>query len=379
MISRLLENILIDKFKKKKVIIILGARQTGKTTLIKKISRQSKEKVLFLNADLPLVRQQLENPSVNELKQIFGEAKLVFIDEAQRVKNVGITLKIIADEIPEIQLVVTGSSAFDLSNNINEPLTGRKLEYRLYPISWKELIQYAGYLDSLSQLKQRIVFGMYPDVLNNLGSEKEILYNLTESYLYKDIIIFQQLRKPEFVQKLLQALAHQIGSEVSYNELSNLLQIDRKTVISYIDLLEKAYVIFRLSAFSRNLRNELSSKIKIYFYDTGIRNALISDFRPFDTRMDKGALWENFLVSERLKANHYSRRYSNCYFWKTHQKQEIDFVEEADGMLNAYEFKWSPGNKAKIPKTFTSAYPEATFEIITSDNFHQFLINETSM
>ena len=376
MIKRLLEEIILNKLNRQKAIVILGARQTGKTTLIKKILAGKEDNSLFLNSDLTLVQQQLHNPSVNELKQIFGKAELIFIDEAQRIKNIGLTLKIIVDEIPEVQLIVTGSSAFELSNNVNEPLTGRKLEYRLFPVSWKELVNHVGYLESLSQLEQRILFGMYPDVLNNLGSEKEILYNITESYLYKDILIFQQIRKPEFIQKLLQALARQVGNEVSYNELSNLLQIDRKTVISYIDLLEKAYVIFRLASFSRNLRNELSSKIKIYFYDTGIRNALISDFRPLDLRTDKGALWENFLISERLKSNHYNRKFVNSYFWKTHQQQEIDYVEDEDGELSAFEFKWNPSSRAKIPKTFLKTYKNKNAEIITSENFNSFLTNE---
>lgn len=372
MIERLLENIIKEKIGRK-AIIILGARQTGKTTLIKKILKESKNHAILLNADLPTVQQQLQNPSVSGLKQIFGLAKLVFIDEAQRISNIGITLKIIIDELEDIQLVVTGSSALELSNSINEPLTGRKLEYRLFPISWQELINYSGYLDALSQLEQRIIFGMYPDVINNMGNEREILANLSESYLYKDIIAFQQVRKPEFVQKLLQALAFQIGKEVSYNELATLLQIDRKTIINYIDLLEKSFIIFRLPAFSRNLRNELTSKIKIYFNDTGVRNALIEDFRPLGLRPDKGELWENFLISERLKANHYGRRFVKTYFWKTHQKQEIDFIEESDGQIKAFEFKWKEKANMRFPLTFNEAYKDATMQFISTENFNQFI------
>ena len=372
MIERLLENIIKEKIGRK-AIIILGARQTGKTTLIKKILKESKNHAILLNADLPTVQQQLQNPSVSGLKQIFGLAKLVFIDEAQRISNIGITLKIIIDELEDIQLVVTGSSALELSNSINEPLTGRKLEYRLFPISWQELISYSGYLDALSQLEQRIIFGMYPDVINNMGNEREILANLSESYLYKDIIAFQQVRKPEFVQKLLQALAFQTGKEVSYNELATLLQIDRKTIINYIDLLEKSFIIFRLPAFSRNLRNELTSKIKIYFNDTGVRNALIEDFRPLGLRPDKGELWENFLISERLKTNHYGRRFVKTYFWKTHQKQEIDFIEESDGQIKAFEFKWKEKANMRFPLTFNEAYKDATMQFISTENFNQFI------
>jgi hypothetical protein len=372
MIERLLENIIKEKIGRK-AVIILGARQTGKTTLIKKIVKESEVPTLVLNADLPIVQQQLQNPSISGLKQVFGSAKLVFIDEAQRITNIGVTLKIIIDELEEIQLVVTGSSALELSNNINEPLTGRKLEYMLFPISWQELLNHRGYLEALSQLEQRIIFGMYPDVINNTGNEREILLNLSQSYLYKDIIAFQQIRRPEFVQKLLQALAFQIGNEVSYNELSNLLQIDRKTIINYIDLLEKAFIIFRLSTFSRNLRNELTSKIKIYFFDTGVRNALIEDYRPLELRPDKGALWENFLISERLKSNHYGRRFVKTYFWKTHQKQEIDLIEESDGQIVAFEFKWKEKSNARFPVTFTDTYKDAITQFISTENFNQFL------
>ena len=373
MIKRKLENIFWQKIKKRKAILILGARQTGKTTLIKEIAGKSQIETLYLNADLPVVQQQLQKPGLNELKQLIGKAKLVFIDEAQRIQDIGITLKIIVDELPEIQLVVTGSSSFELTSYLNEPLTGRKYEYQLFPVSWEELVEHSNYMESLSQLNQRVIFGMYPDVINNLGEEKEILFNLAGSYLFKDIYTFQQIRKPEFLQKLLQALAFQVGSEVSYNELSSLLQIDRKTIIHYIDLLEKAFVIFRLPAFSRNLRNELSSKVKIYFYDNGIRNALINDFRAIDLRNDKGALWENFLISERLKTNHYALRRVNSYFWRTHQKNEIDYIEESDGKLEVFEFKWNPKPGYRIPKAFAEAYNVENVELISLKNFHQFL------
>ncbi|MDX9883090.1 MAG: ATP-binding protein [Prolixibacteraceae bacterium] len=376
MIERLLKKIIEEKIGKKKAIILLGARQTGKTTLVKKIQNNLSGQTLFLNADDPVVRQQFSEVSLENIKPVIGKAVNLIIDEAQRIRDIGITLKLIVDEMPDVQLIVTGSSSLELANIINEPLTGRKYEYWLYPISWQELVAHTNYVEALSQLEQRIVFGMYPDVIVQKGEEKETLINLTESYLYKDIIAFQQIRKPEFVHKLLQALAFQTGNEVSYNELSNLLQIDRKTVINYIDLLEKAFIIFRLPSFSRNLRNELSSKIKIYFYDTGIRNTLIGDFRPLNLRQDKGALWENFLVSERIKSNHYSRKYVNMYFWKTHQKQEIDLIEEADGQLCAFEFKWSKETNARIPGTFLNTYKNATTEIVTSANFNKFLTHE---
>lgn len=373
MIRRKLENIIEQRIGKGKAILILGARQTGKTTLIKEIAKKSQVETLYLNADLPVVQQQLQNPGIIELKQLIIKTKLVFIDEAQRIQNVGITLKIIVDELPEIQLIVTGSSTFELTSEVNEPLTGRKYEYLLFPVSWIEMVEHSNYLESVSQLNQRLIFGMYPDIIQNLGNEKEILFNLTESYLFKDIYTFRQIRKPEFLQKLLQALAFQVGSEVSYNELSNLLQIDRKTIIHYVDLLEKAFVIFRLPAFSRNFRKELSSKIKIYFYDNGVRNALINDFRPLDFRTDKGALWENFLISERLKSNRYALRRVNSYFWRTHQKSEIDYIEEADGKLDVFEFNWNPKTGFKVPKPFSDNYAVRQTELISHKNFHQFL------
>ncbi len=374
MITRLLEKTIQNKIGKGKVIIILGARQTGKTTLLKEILSTKTKQPLFLNADKPLVQKQLETCSVEDYKQLFGDSKLIFIDEAQRIKNIGIVLKLMVDEMPDIQIIATGSSAFELANTINEPLTGRKFEYKLYPLSWAELVNHTNFIDALSQLNQRIVYGMYPEVITNTGNEKEILLSLSESYLYKDIIAFQEIRKPEFVQKLLQALAFQIGSEVSYNELSNMLQIDRKTIIHYIDLLEKAYIIFRLPSFSRNLRKELTSKIKIFFYDTGIRNALIEDFKPVNLRNDIGALWENFVIAERIKSNHYSFNYCKNYFWRTHQKQEIDYVEESDGTLKAFEIKWNPNAKAKIPKTFTDTYPDSELFVITPDNFTKIIL-----
>ena len=374
MIPRILEKIIAEKSGKKKAIIILGARQTGKTTLIKHFLKNTTRKSVYLNADKPVVREQLASASSDAVKEIAGNAGLVVIDEAQRVKDIGLTLKQVVDELPEIQIVVTGSSSFELASSMNEPLTGRKYEYMLYPVSWEELIEYRSPVEALSQLGQRIIYGMYPEVITHTGEEKEILLNLTESYLYKDILAFQQVRKPEFVHKLLQALAFQVGNEVSYNELSGMLQIDRKTIINYINILEKAFVIFRLSSFSRNLRNELSSKIKIYFYDTGVRNALINDFRPLTLRPDMGSLWENFIIAGKLKSNHYHRRFVNAYFWRTHQKQEIDFIEESDGVISAYEIKWNPEAKARIPKTFVKTYPNVQPEVIHSGNFTKFLV-----
>lgn len=269
--------------------------------------------------------------------------------------------------------MVSGSSALELSNQINEPLTGRKWEYQLFPISWEELSQHVGYLQSLQQLETRLLFGMYPEVVTKIGDERPILKQLSSSYLYKDLLSFAGIRKPELLEKLLQALAFQVGNEVSYHELGRLLGADKKTVSNYLDLLEKAFVIFRLPAFSRNLRNEISRGRKIYFYDNGIRNALIANFAPLGLREDVGALWENFLITERWKMLHYREAFVNRFFWRTTAQQEVDYLEERDGRLYAYEFKWNPNKKGRFPKNFKATYPKALTKTITPDNFHSFL------
>lgn len=259
-----------------------------------------------------------------------------------------------------------------MSNEINEPLTGRKWEYTLYPISWNELQDHFGYLKSLQQTEQHIIFGMYPDVINNPGDEKQILRQLSGSYLYKDLLAYKGIRRPELLEKLLRALALQLGSEVSYNELSNLLQVDKATISSYIQLLEKTFVVFRLQAFSRNLRNEIKTSRKIFFFDNGIRNAIISNFNPIGLRQDIGALWENFLISERMKYLHYNQISANTFFWRTKQQQEIDYIEERGGKIYAYEFKWRSTKKIKIPASFAQNY-QPEFQVINQDNFQDFL------
>lgn len=375
MIKRTITNIITKRLNKGKAIIILGARQTGKTTLIKNLFGELDNEVLFLNCDEPHVRTSLTNVSSSFLQQLIGNAKYILIDEAQRIKNIGITLKLITDELSEKQLIVTGSSSFDLVNEINEPLTGRKFEYFLFPVSWSELVEYRGMIQTMGELERRLVFGNYPDVINNPGNEIEILNNLTSSYLYKDLLSYKGIRKPDLLEKLLTALAFQVGNEVSYNEISNMLQVDKETISDYIYLLEQAFIVFKLSPFSRNLRNELTKKRKIYFYDNGIRNALISNYNPVELRQDIGQLWENFLISERFKINHYQFRYVNNYFWRTHQQQEIDYIEEYGGKLHAYEFKWKTGKKYRFPKTFLNTYPDSETKIITTENYFDFILN----
>lgn len=374
MIERLLRQQIELRWDAGKAIIILGPRQVGKTTLLRQICSE-KGDYLFLNADETEVPAMLENANELRLRQIIGKNKVLFIDEAQRIRNIGLTLKIIVDQIPEVRLLVSGSSALDLASEINEPLTGRKWEFQMFPISWEELVGHAGFLDARKQLEQRLIFGMYPEVINQLGDEREVLGQLSSSYLYRDILQYGNIRKPEMLEKLLTALALQVGSEVSYNELAQLLQIDRYTVEQYIGLLEKSFIVFRLSPLSRNLRNEINTNRKIYFYDNGIRNAVLADYKPLSLRTDAGALWENFLISERQKYLHYHRIWAKTYFWRTYQQQEIDYVEESDGAFSSWEMKWNPKAKVKFPPAFLTAYTPVVTEILNRDNFDHFLLS----
>ena len=374
MIKRALFQKLNEKFNKGKAIVLLGPRQVGKTTLINTCLEG--QDFLFLNGDDPEIRNLLENTGISKLRLIIGKNTLIFIDEAQRIKDIGLIAKMIIDQFKEVQLIVSGSSALEINQSTQEPLTGRKFEYQLFPISWEEFENHVGYLEANTQLEERLIYGMYPDVLNNRSEAGEILKQLTTSYLYKDVLSITGIKKPELLDKLLKALALQIGSEVSYNELANLLQIDKTTVSKYIDLLEKTYIVFRLNSYSRNQRNEIKNNRKIYFYDNGIRNMIINNLNPLELRTDKGALWENFLISERIKLQQYNQLYTNNYFWRTVQKQEIDFVEETNGQVTAYEFKWNSKGKAKIPAVFLNQY-NAIGKIIDKENFREFVRNDT--
>ncbi|MDR2424499.1 MAG: ATP-binding protein [Prevotellaceae bacterium] len=372
MIKRIVENDIANIFSRKKAAVILGARQVGKTTLLKQLFAD-RQNVLWLNCDDSEIQTILETVNTLKWKNIIGQNQTVILDEAQYVKNIGIKLKLITDQIPDIQLIVTGSSSLDLANEINEPLTGRKREILLFPLSFVEMEQYHGLLDEKRLLAHRLVYGMYPEVVTDFGKEKETLKELTNSYLYKDILKWERIRKPDKIVKLLQALAFQIGNLVSYSELGQICGLDSKTVEQYIVLLEQSYVVFRLGSFSRNLRNELKNSRKIYFWDNGIRNTLISNFNPVELRDDTGALWENYMISERIKKLNYNQLYANYWFWRTQQQQEIDFIEEQDGQITAFEFKWNPKANAKIPKTFLGNYENSRFEVIHKENYDEFL------
>lgn len=371
MITRILTQKIKARFHKGKVIVLIGPRQVGKTTLIN--SLLSKDEYLFLDGDDNTISESLSTANTETLKNIIGDYKYVFINEVQRIPNIGLKLKIMVDQIKTAQIIVSGSSAFDINNLTQEPLTGRKFEFQMFPVTWPEFQKNVGFMKAKQQLDLRLVYGMYPDVINNFGSEYEILKNLVSSYLYKDILALAGIRKSNVLEKILQALALQIGSEVSYNEIAQLVGVDKNTVNTYIDLLEKSFVIFRLNSFSKNLRNEIKANKKIYFYDNGVRNMIIGNLNRIDLRTDKGALWENFMVAERLKKISYNQSNSKPFFWRTTTQQEIDYIETTADDVAAFEFKWSKTKKSKLPNSFKAAY-NPTFEIISPENFQNFLI-----
>lgn len=375
MIKRELQSIIEDKLFKGKAIILIGARQVGKSTLFSLIAATRSEPILHLNCDEPEVKELLNHTNTQELKSLIGDNKILMIDEAQRVPDIGLTLKLITDNLPSVQLMVTGSSSLELHSKLNEPLTGRKYEYNLYPISTAELLSNNGLLQTRQMLEPRLIYGSYPDVINHAGEAKELLMNIADNYLYKDLLSFDEIRRPLLLEKILIALALQLGSEVSYNEVAKTVGSDCKTVEKYIDLLSKCYIVFQLNAFARNIRTELKKSKKIYFYDNGIRNAILQNFAPLALRQDVGALWENFVISERVKANHYNQRYVKSYFWRTTTQQEIDYIEECDGTFEVFEMKWNPKRaNANIPKQFINNYPIKASHIVTPQNYLQFTI-----
>lgn len=372
MIIRDLEKLIAKRMFSGKAIIIIGARQIGKTTTLVNLL-QGYTDVLLLDGDDRVVRELLNEPSTEQIKNIIGKHKIVFIDEVQRIKNIGLTAKIIVDKFKDVQLLMSGSSALDIKNQLSESLTGRKWEYLMFPVTWSELEQTEGYIKSLQQLELRLIYGMYPEIITHSGEEKDRLKQLVDSYLYKDLLTFANIKKPDVLENLLKALALQTGSEVSYNELAQLLQVDKNTVKSYIEILEKGFIIFTLGGFSRNLRNELKFGKKIYFWDNGIRNTITNNFNPLSIREDKGIIWENFIISERMKRNNYANPFIKSYFWRTTSQQEIDYIEEVDGKLTAFEIKWNENAKIKKLTSFTETY-KTEVKLIHNKNFRDLLI-----
>ena len=370
------ENLQYEIAQSNKVLVLYGARQVGKTTLVREALRGFSGKVLEINADMAPFVEALSSRNLDQLKGLVQGYDLLFIDEAQRIPDIGINLKILHDQIPSLKIIATGSSSLDLANRVKEPLTGRTWTFQLHPISAEEWAKHKGANDFEMGLKldEWLIYGLYPEVLGieNHGRKERYLQELTQSYLYKDLLTLANIRYPEKLRQLLKLLAWQVGSLVSVNELANTLQINRDAVDNYLDLLEKSFVIFRLSGFSRNLRKEMTKMDKIYFYDLGVRNALIENFNSLASRQDTGHLWENFLISERLKTSHYHFRYASRFFWRTQTGAELDLVEETGGQLHGFEFKW--GQKpASAPSAWVENYPNATFQCVNRDNFMGFV------
>jgi len=374
MIVRTLQSTIEKKLFKGKAIIVFGPRQCGKSTLVEAILANTDH--LYLNGDEADVRETLSNATSTKLKAIIGNKKVIFIDEAQRIPNIGLTLKLITDQIKDVQVIATGSSAFELSSQVNEPLTGRKYEQMLYPLSFQEMVNQHGLLTEKRLIEQRLIYGYYPEIVTKQGEEKELLKLLADSYLYKDLLILEQIKKPLLLEKLLKALALQVGGEANYQELAQMIGTDGKTVDRYIDLLEKTFVVFRLPALNRNVRNEIKMGKKIFFYDCGIRNAIINNFKPLQTRTDVGALWENFVIAERMKYLRYQGKDAKQYFWRTTQQQEIDLIEETEDEMTALEIKWNPKKRVKFSHTFTENYPNSKNDIISPANLEEFLLDK---
>lgn len=374
MIERIIQNQILERLADRKAIILFGPRQVGKSTLLEMLKPKFSKPITYWNGDQSDIRQLLQNPTSDFLRTILGNAKTLIIDEAQRIENIGLTMKLITDQIQDIKVIATGSSSFDLANKIREPLTGRKWEFSLFPFSFGEMANHNGFLEERRLLEHRMVFGYYPEIVNNPGDEIPRLKTLTDSYLYKDVLQWENIQKPEKLEKLLTALSLQLGNEVSYNELSQIVDMDKETVEKYIQALERSFIIFRLPGFNRNLRNEIKKGKKIYFCDNGVRNAVVNNFNQIGLRDDVGKLWENFLVSERMKANAYHANYSKSYFWRTHAQQELDYMEEKNGQMFAYEFKWNENKKVKFPSNFVDTYKPEFQKVINKENFHEFVM-----
>lgn len=364
----------IKKLKPNKVLIISGARRTGKTFLLKEIIKNIKEPYLLLNGEDFNTGMLLSKRSVENYRQLIGSKKYLFIDEAQKIPEIGSILKLMVDELPGIRIIATGSSAFDLGNLAGEPLTGRKTTFYLFPLSEREFSHIESPVDRPDTLKQRLVFGCYPELVNfrDVSEKKDYLNELVSSYLLKDILAYENIRHSGKIFNLLRLLAYQIGNEVSYNELGKNLSMSKNTVEKYLDLLSKVFILFKVEGFSRNLRKEINKSPKWYFFDNGIRNSIVASFNAIDVRNDTGQLWENYMISERVKYQHYNHYRANNYFWRTYDQQEIDWIEEREGEINGFEFKWSE-TQVKVPAAWRKTYPNAGFTVINKDNYSEWL------
>lgn len=374
MIHRILEEKIQPLLGGNKAIIVMGARQVGKSTLLNQLLGENKN-ALWLNGDDIDVQNLFHEMSSTRMRALLGNNKFLVIDEAQRIPDIGLRIKLVTDQVSDVQVIATGSSSFELASKVNEPLTGRKREFKMFPLTFKEMVSHSNLLDELRMIPHRLVYGYYPEVVSNPGDEKNTLKELSDSYLYKDILSLDSISKPDKLVRLLKALALQIGSQISYNEIGNMISLDSKTVERYVDILEKSFIIFRLGSFSRNLRNELKASRKIYFWDLGIRNAIIGNLAQIENRTDAGELWENFAIAERLKQNAYQNSFAQSWFWRTQQQKEIDYIEEENGMIHAFEFKWNEHKaRTKCPESFSTAYPDALFQVITPKNIEEFLM-----
>lgn len=372
-IERTISETVKNRLWKGKAIVIYGPRQSGKTTLIKSLISELNLDPVLLNGDNDTDASLFEIVTTARWNQILGNKKTVFIDEGQKIRNLGRAVKLLVDSRDDIQVFVTGSSSFKLANETEEALTGRKYEYRLFPLTYEELSNHYGFLDEMKNLEMRLIYGSYPEVVTKQEDAKEILKLISDSYLYRDMLQYEGIRKPQQLEKLLKALALQCGSQVSENELSSLLGVSRTLVSSYLRILEQAFIIFPLTSFSTNQRNELKRSFKYYFWDNGIRNAILKDFTPIPARNDVGILWENYLISERLKKNMYASADSFSYFWRTTDQMEVDYVETQPNRITAYEFKWNKDKKSRVTKAFTNRYPDAQIKTITPENYMDFL------
>lgn len=360
---------------KGKALLIFGPRQVGKSTFVLQLLQEyHNKKTLTLNGDDDDTIELLSKPNATKLKNIIGNHDILYIDEAQRIRNIGIVFKIIVDQIQNVQVIATGSSAFELANQTGEPLTGRKYEMMLLPLSFGELTNEYGLLEERRQLEKRLIYGSYPEIVTKPEFAEEHIKLLSESYLYKDLFRLEQISKPILLEKILKALALQVGNEVNFNELSQIVKADNKTVEKYIELLEKTFVIFRLAAFSGNVRNEIKKSRKIYFYDNGVLNAVTGNFLPLHKRSDVGNLWENYIISERIKYLNQHQNPAKSFFWRTTQQQEIDYIEEIGNELLAVEIKWNQKSKLKLPVTFLKAYQNIKEMLITPDNYDEWLL-----